>query len=256
MKTGLQLNTALNVFCDASVTKTGETYTSCPGYAVVNKGRIIKSDYKVVYNTTNNYGEIYAIRMGIKAVYDMGYKLGTVSRINLFSDSQISILGLREWIFKWYKNLNSDMQMMSIEKKVEISNQEVYNSIVNLIAYEGIPIHLYHQLGHKNYRNNTHLNKVINSFNLVNKIRLSIDEARFICYYNEFVDRFTRDNLHNVTRSNLFKQTDYQKYIIPVSIILNDDIMRRYADLIYCKQAFDQVNTSYNNNFYYRYKNA
>ena len=250
MKSGLQLDTALNVFCDASVTKVEDKYTSCPGYAVVNKGRIIKSDYKVVYNTTNNYGEIYAIRMGIKAVYDMGYKLGTVSRINLFSDSQISIFGLREWIFTWYQNLNSNMQMVSSDKKVEISNQEVYNSIVNLIAYEGIPIHLYHQLGHKNFRNNIHLNKVIKSFNLANKMQISIDEARFICYYNEYVDRFTRENLHSVTRSNLFKQTDYQKYIMPVSIILNSDIMKRYSELIYCSNAFNQRNGSYNSIYF------
>lgn len=250
MKSGLQLDTALNVFCDASVTKVEDKYTSCPGYAIVNKGKIIKSDYKVIYNTTNNYGEIYAIRMGVKAVYDMGYKLGTVSRINLFSDSQISIFGLREWIFTWYQNLNNNMQMVSSDKRLEIANQEVYNSIVNLIAYEGIPIHLYHQLGHKNFKNNTHLTKVINSFNSVNKIRISIDEARFICYYNEYVDRFTRDNLHNVTKSDLFKQTDYQKYIMPVSIILNNDIMKRYSDLIYCNKAFSQRNGNYNRSLF------
>ena len=240
--TSLQTDTAFNVFCDASVVTTGDKYTSCPGYAIVYKNKIIKSDYRVIFNTTNNYGEIYAIRMGIKSVYDMGYKLGYVSRINLFSDSQISVYGLRDWIFSWYKNLNEDMLMISSDKRTEISNQEVYNSIVNLIAYEGIPIHIYHQLGHKNYRNTDHLNKVISSFNKFNKEHITVDEARFICYYNDFVDRFTRDNLRNVTRSSVFKCSDYNKMIIPVSIILNDDIMKRYADLIYCSESFYKRN--------------
>lgn len=237
---GLQLDTALNVFCDASLTTVEDKTTSCPGFAIVYQNKIIKSDYKVIFNSSNNYGEIYAIRMGIKAVYDMGYKLGSVSRINVFSDSQISIFGLREWIFTWYRNLNSEKQMVANDRKSEIANQEVYNSIVNLVAYEGIPIHLYHQLGHKNYNNIKHIRKVITSFNTVNNERITIDEARYISYYNEFVDKYTRINLLKVTKSSLFKQTDYQKYIIPVSIILTDNIMRRYSDLIYNKQAFDR----------------
>jgi ribonuclease HI len=228
----LQLDSALNVFCDASVNSINGYFTSCPGYAIVYKDKIVASRYQVIFNASNNYGEIYALSMGIRAVIDKSYEIQYASRINVFSDSQISIFGLRDWIFSWYKRLNSDNQMVS-DRNLEIANQEIFNRIVNMIAYEGIPMHLYHQLGHMNYNNKEHVLRVLRSFNNANKEPINYNEAKYICYYNDFVDRFTRDNLNSVTDSYIFNVKDYKKELVPVSILLNDNTMRRYKDLIY-----------------------
>jgi len=228
----LNFNTALNVFSDASITTVNGHYTSCSGYAIVYNEKIAETNHRVIYDSTNNYGEIFALLMAIEASIRKSDEIKYVSRINVFSDSQISILGLREWIFKWYRKLNKYKCMVS-DRNIEIANQEVFAKIVNVIVENGVPLHLYHQLGHKNFNVSKDISQIKESFLKVNNEEISNVLAQKLCWYNNVVDKFTRDSLLTVTKSLTFDIKNYQKDIIKVDRVLDDSCMLEYAKLIY-----------------------
>ena len=96
----MEFKKAINCYTDASITYDleGSTYVASPGYCITIDGQIVESKNKVIYDATNSYGELYAIYMGVLALK----KFGDQNRVlNLFSDSRISIMGLRSWIFNW-----------------------------------------------------------------------------------------------------------------------------------------------------------
>ena len=232
METDLNFDSALNVFSDASITVVNGHYTSCSGYIVVYNNKIAESGHKVIYDSTNNYGEIYALLMAVEAAIRKAGDIKYISRINIFSDSQISIFGLRDWIFKWYKKLNKQKNMVS-DRNIEIANQEIFNIIVDTIVSNGLPLHLYHQLGHKNFNDKKDIESIKKSFYKANDIMITEALAEKICYYNNFIDKFTRDNLFAVTTSRTFDLNNYQKDIICMRRILDDSYMYEYAKLIY-----------------------
>ena len=228
----LNFDTALNVFSDASITTINGHYTSCAGYIIVYKDKIVETNHRIIYDSTNNYGEIYGILMAVEASIRKANDIKYVSRINIFSDSQISVLGLREWIFKWYKRLNKFNCMIS-DRNVEISNQEVFAKIVNTIIDNGMPLHLYHQLGHKSFNSDKDVKAIKTSFEKVNNEIISDTLAQKLCWYNNIIDKFTRDSLLAVTKSLTFDIKNYQKDIIEVTRVLDDSCMEEYAKLIY-----------------------
>lgn len=228
----LNFDTAINVFCDASLTLVNGHYTTCAGYVIVYNDKIIETNHKVIYDSTNNYAEIYALKMAISAAVRKVYEIKYSSRINIFSDSQISVFGLRDWIFSWYKKLNKDNNMIS-DKNVEIANQDIFNQIVNIIVDNGVPIHIYHQIGHTNCNNMKDIQKVKIAFSRANKEEIDDDTAYKISYYNYFVDKLTRDNLMSIINSLAFDINNYQKDIILARRILDDSSMQQYGKLIY-----------------------
>ena len=232
MCTDLDFNTALNVFSDASITTINGHYTSCAGYLIVYNDKIVETNHRVIYDSTNNYGEIYALLMAVKASIRKAEEIKYVSRINIFSDSQISGLGLREWIFNWYKKLNKYNNMVS-GSNVEIANQEIFIEIVKTIVDNGIPMHLYHQRGHMSFNTPRDIRDIKESFVKINKEEISDVLAQKLCWYNNVIDKFTRDNLRTITTSLIFDIKNYQKDTIYVDRVLDDSCMKKYSKLIY-----------------------
>ena len=226
----IDFNSSINVFTDASITNVNGKSVSCSGYVIVCNNQIIDAKYRIFYDSSNNYGEIYALYMGVYAAIEFAYKTGYAYRINVLSDSQISIYGLRDWIFAWYKKLDGEYIMVS-SNGIPVSNQFIFKRIVKTIIYSKLPIHFYHQLGHMNNVSKD-IEKVITSFKKVNKESINDDIAEKIIYYNNFVDRFTRNNLLSVTKSLVFDINNYKKEIEVINEILTDDDMNTYGLLI------------------------
>ena len=85
----------LNIFCDASITGKYGNQTGCYGVVAVYLDNIVDECYKLVSNTTSNQSELKGLRAAISMAnkYKNNYK-----NINIFCDSQVSILGLRDYI--------------------------------------------------------------------------------------------------------------------------------------------------------------
>ena len=184
----------LNIFTDASVkqNKNGTFVASSAAIAVDTSCAqssqnlyIIDSDY-LVFNATNNLGELYAVYLGV--LLALKYR-NRYDVINIISDSQFSIFSLSRWIWNWRNNINNGIYYNSSGSPV--ANQDIIIKIVNLIISSNLNVNLYHQKGHA-------LNKVKKSketFFRSNGIMLDDFEANRISFYNDFVDNFSRDKL-------------------------------------------------------------
>lgn len=182
----------LNIFCDASVRTTGNTYSSCYGALAICEDTEIDHIYRVNYDSTNNNGEIKAIRAGI--LLAIRYK-NQYDHINIFSDSQISLFGIRDRIINWSCNENTHIIYNASGTKVY--SQEVYVDIVNLILEHDLHVTMYHQKGHVNFCKGKDRMKAAHVFITSNGIRDKIDFGliRYISIYNDKVDIETKKEL-------------------------------------------------------------
>ena len=224
----IDFDKSINVFTDASLTTVNGVNVSCSGYAIVYNSQITGANFRILYDCSHNFGEIYALFMGIEAAIQAASD--NRYRINIISDSQISVFGLRDGIFAWYKRLNKESIMISSSKK-PITNQFIYKRIVKSIVASGFPINIYHQLGHMS---NTEkgLKKVIEKFEKVNIETIDEDVASKIIYYNNFVDKFTRANLFSITGNSVFDINKYEKEVEDNNEVLTDEEMSAYGRLI------------------------
>ena len=192
---------SLNIFTDASIKKlhTGETIGSAGCLVVIDvlEERKTWAEYRIFRNTTNNNSELKAILLGVQNAIRFRREYGRPNNrtIRLFSDSQISIFGLRDRIFNWGFRDNS---YIGYDNK-PIKNQDVILEIINTIIDNDIHIDFYHQKGHVSY-NNESLNNAMHVFSVSNNIRenIDIDFIKQISKFSNDVDTLTRDSLKNI----------------------------------------------------------
>jgi ribonuclease H len=235
----LTLEDSLNVFTDASTTKSDNRTISSPGYAIVYNNKIIKSVNRIFYNTTSNYGEMYAIIMALGALIEIKRQLNLkgmdMPTVNLFSDSEISILGLRKWIFNWWSN-NTTQTFYSEAKLFSnqgILNKELFVTAVRMIVDNELPVNLYHTKAHVHISRPKEVINMIQKFGLINHRTINQRIACYLTYYNTFVDNMTRDNLKKVVYNSLkFDKDKYAHLNFQFMGFLTSDVMCKYACLI------------------------
>lgn len=209
-------NDILNIFCDASIMqKSNRQFSGCYGAIAVCNDTIIEKSYCICTNTTNNDSELKAIRLGLRLAlkYRNQYRV-----INLFSDSQISIFGIRDRIFNWKlangKIIGNDNNY--------IKNQFLFIELMNVIVDNNLFINIYHQKGHVNLNNLVHLREAAHVFQCSNFIRdiVSYDFIRYISIYNNYVDNESRSILKQ-SRSYLYDRN--YNYCDPIYFYPNDN---------------------------------
>ena len=221
MSTHIFCEGTLNLFCDASISK-GARIDGCSGSVPVvyseesDEGVQLKPQVAVIRNCTNNIAELMAINLGVNFALK-NQELYT--RINLFSDSQISIFGLRDWIWAWARSLRTYNRMIS-SAGTDVANQEIIMTIVNKINSIKTPFYLYHQKGHA-------VGKCANArkvFTASNNILLAPNDVVAITKYNDFIDRYTRDLL----LSRTYMESDVT---VPLPFCIRPD-MRAYYEVM------------------------
>lgn len=222
---------AINCFTDASKTNIDGVDIVCAGYAVVYQNQILDTGLKVVYDATSMYGEELAIYMGMDALlsyakYD--------AFLNLFSDSQVGIFSLRKWIFDWVKKKKDSGTIKSFIKsdKEPVANQEVLMATIGLINSTGAHTSLYHIRGHMNPNKVCDMLTFIKAFVRFNNEYMTEDMARELIYYNDVVDKATRNHLFQTISSPGFNPEDYRKPIVVFNNLLNYNSIMNYKELI------------------------
>lgn len=210
----------LNIFTDASIVRKPNETVGAPGYVAVVGEEIINEDIRILRESTNNESEIYAIYMAIQ--FALKYK-DYVKIINIFSDSQFAIYGLREWIFSWINNIKDDKLYSSTNK--EVSHQSIFMAIVYTILTYDLKVSFFHNRGHFE---NKHVDLFIDQFTKHNFLRDNIDRetAKAIIYYNNKIDNDTRSQLYCI------KTYPNYKLIMPQYLARNDLDMDHYKELL------------------------
>jgi ribonuclease HI len=186
-----------------------KTTTGCYGVIAVVCDNIIDQNFKLVSNTTSNNSEI----KGLRAAVSMANKWKDCFRfINIFSDSQISVFGLRDYIYNWRYNPNDGLLYGSANKP--IVNQEIFIEthyiLTELMQITNSSVRLFHQSGHieNGYDKLIYACKTFKKSNKING-KVDINFIRYISTYNNYVDNKSRQTLRNSNRS--------LNYIDPIS---------------------------------------
>lgn len=216
-------DSVINVFCDASVRKYGKGYCACAGAVAVCQNNVLSEDFRIVTGGTNIKGEIDAVKQGIfLGTYVKGK---TNKTINLFSDSQLAIYGIRDRIMGW--KCKDDKLYGYAEHP--IAYFESFVEMINFMVYKDIKVNFYHQKGHVKLKNKDSMLYAIKTFAASNYIREQIpyDFVKYISLWNDYVDR--------KSRSELYKFDIYRNKIIqPVKFVPNNEYfntLQQYENL-------------------------
>lgn len=206
----------LNIFSDASIIGSKKNFTGCYGVVAVCEDDVIDSLFRLVSHTTSNNSEIKGIRGAISIANKYKYNF---KQINIFSDSQISVFGLRDYIYKWRYNVNNGLLYGTSGSP--IVNQEIfiesYYMLLDII--NTVPVSIFHQSGHVDNRYDR-LKEAANVFARSNNIKGNIDLnfIRYISTYNNYVDQ--------TSRSILRRSNTEPEFIDPVSFSAKGKINR------------------------------
>lgn len=184
----------LEICTDASIRtfENGRVF-SCSGAICINNA---ETSYVISPDSTNSRGELLAIYLGCKLAHKMVMENPNIfTDIILYSDSQFAIFGLTRWMNSWIKNSSNGIMYGSNKKPVK--NQNLFKSIITYLITSGLVVHMRHQAGHVNYHSNRMLAKANATFKQSNGYLLKPEDIYKISYYNDLIDKSTRDILYN-----------------------------------------------------------
>ena len=192
----------LNIFTDASLRKISEIETwTCAGSIAVYGNTIIDTDYRVFKNQTSNFTELKALRLGIDMALKTIRAHPQIQLVNLFSDSQISIYGIRDRIFNW-RVING--QLAGYGNKT-IVNQDIFLEILQIVTDSKLNIRFYHQKGHSDQISLSASRITLIISNRVvgaDEYNICNDFIKFINRYNQIIDNGSRKILYEIGSAN------------------------------------------------------
>ena len=209
----------LNIFTDASMRTFKNEIIGAPGYVAVIGDTMVYEDIRILRESTNSESELYAIYMAIQYAL---LNRDKVQVINIFSDSQFAIYGLREWIFNWVNNIRNDRLYNSSKK--EVAHQTIFMSIIYTILQYNLQISFYHNRGHFTETKIDEFRKLFRKHNFLND-DIDLNTARKIMICNNYIDGITRSKLYST-----YNLPD--KLQIPDYLARNDLDMNHYKKLL------------------------
>lgn len=181
-----------DIFCDAS--GDNRQGTICSGCAVIDldspRSRYM---YTVTsYESSSNRGEILAIWLGISKAIEIKNEAKYDVKFRIFSDSRLSIYGLKHFAPDWIKN-QIDGVWYTNSKKI-VNNQDVFKAILGLIIDNQLYVEMYAQKAHVQANAIMSAESYFENNNDVSLGELGVT-SEYICANNNLVDNFTRSQL-------------------------------------------------------------
>lgn len=226
----------INLFCDASINT--DAKVACGGCVATMQPDPRKRDMTVISkrmiiqkNATNNSAEILAIWIGVvEALKIRQIYPGAIFR--LFSDSKISLYGLRDWMKNWIRNINEEGVLISSSGR-PVMNQQRFIEIYNLIVENNLHIELYHQRGHV-LDGKTAMNVARAQFIRANKVppeELGVD-IELLSYYNDMIDKCTREAVRAYLRDGTLLEYTELEGINPMVYAIRANMLHQYIHCI------------------------
>ena len=223
----------INLFCDASIDP--NTKTACGGtYATTqdenNIGTIGISGY-IQEQATNNSAEILAVWTGVTQAISLQRDYPNAV-FRLFSDSKISIYGVRDWVADWIRKMRHDGTLISSSGK-PVANQQRFIDVFNIIVEHRFPIEFYHQRGHVS-DGRVSISEARRNFISTNKctpemLGLSME---FLCDCNNVIDNYTRDAIYAYLDQNVLKPGIFLEGMHPMEYKIRAGMIGQYMRLI------------------------
>ncbi len=215
------MNDVLEICCDASLKtfKNVNRVFTCSGAVCINT---YEENYVISQDSTNNRGELLAIYLGIKLAENTLYKYpNRFGRINLYSDSQFGILGIRDWMKNWIQTEDMNGVIYGSNRK-PVKNQDLFKMIITYCYTKRLVIHFYNQKGHVNPNSAKDLAAANRQFYDANGFYLKPEDIFKISFYNDIVDKNSRKMLESVNPNdypifNYEGNNEMFRYIMPTN---------------------------------------
>jgi ribonuclease HI len=185
----------INIFTDASMWP-AKNDTGCYGFLTMNMNTEINYGVYIDTQSTSNKCEIKGVKTGVAEAIRLR-RSGFMGVINIFCDSQVSIFGIRDWIFDWKFN---GQQIINKSGNV-VSNQNEFVEIVRMIIENNPNINFYHQKGHVNIHNKRDVfiaRDLFRKSNFKSNTEIDIALIKYLSVCNDQIDDRTRWYLKNV----------------------------------------------------------
>ena len=230
----------LNIFTDASMNSYGNS--GCAGECLVfgdmdKRFPLLNTSLntRVIKNCTNNFAEGRAI---VDALYFALKYRDKYRTIRIISDSQINIYGIRDRILNWKisKKKGDNGFGHFVGSQGAIKNQDIFIEAQNIILENNLSVELLHQAGHTSFSNPDLLIKSGELFKKYNNITddLDIELLRALTFFNNYVDRNTRDVLYTVDLL-------HYKLYFPFTFSASDDYDKNtYSKLVHPDSIFNK----------------
>lgn len=224
----------INLFCDASIDI--DTKTTCGGCVVVaidnngEKYHMYDKSY-IQLKGTNNSAEILAIWTGVTEALKLRQRYpGAIFR--LYSDSKISLYGLRDWMKNWVAKKKPDGTLISSSGQ-PVMNQQAFIDIFNLIVENNLRIEFYHQRGHVT-EGKVSYDRARVQFIRANKVPpeqvgFTIQE---LSQWNNLIDHYSRDCIYSWLNNRVLLPGCEIQGIIPMEYMIRDQMLHQYIRCI------------------------
>ena len=191
---------SLDIFTDASVLGKVDVVKGnrvCGGaVSVINDMRDIEY-HCVIDHATNNYGELTGLYLAVQIAAE--YE-DLVDEFNIYSDSNISVCGLKSWIYNWINRMDHN-GIMYTSSGVEVANQTIIKNIVDFIINTFDPnrhkINFIHCKSHVKINSPSGIHSAYNCLTKNYKIIPDdlMDKIPYIQKWNNYIDESTRASL-------------------------------------------------------------
>ena len=223
-----------NLFCDASIDI--DKKIACGGCVITcqdSVGIIHDVGYRriIQLDATNNSSEILAIFIGVMEALKLR-KENPGAIFRLFSDSKISLYGLRDWIKHWVERIQPNGTLISSSGQ-PVMNQQKFIDIFNLIVENNLRIEFYHQRGHVMDGKMT-MDKARAHFIRANKVApesLGLD-IRYLCRCNDMVDKSTREAVHAYVANGIILPNTELEGLSPFFYNIRASMLHQYIRCI------------------------
>ena len=172
-------------------------------------------------DSTNNKSEITAIYLAVQLAKEIVQDMHEEVTINIYSDSKISVYGLKFWMNKWVEMMYNGV--LYTPQGDRVKNQEIFIQIYDFLARNNLKINLYHCKGHVNVMNEKQMVNAANVFYESNGFMPDRDLLTRVSFYNDKIDNLTRNylsdidpNMTNTILDNSNGEKMYH-YVLPVN---------------------------------------
>lgn len=214
-----------NIFCDASTTPIqNDVVDACYGAVAFSMNKKVTEWYRVIHDTTTNHAELRGINLAVNIALILRNN-GNFNRFNIFSDSKVSVFGMRDYCKRW---LNVNNTLYTIGRKTPVVSQDIYVETISTIVDNDLKLSIWHQNGHVQTDRYESIDHAMRTFeaNNITSADADLEFIKYISEKNNYVDTMTRQTLAN---TNVYEKD----YVEPIFFIPYHfrDILAKYIKI-------------------------
>jgi len=172
--------------------KDGDGFNAVSAFQIYEEEKLVYREAVQLNNRTSNYGEIFAIYRGMKAIYSYLKYSGKDKKaeVYLITDSELCYKSLTQWMEGWLEKSN-DLLLINSSNKPVINQEVIKMTYIYMLKLESIcKFKLCHINSHESFSN---IEKLRKKFNKVNKTKFTEEEFEIIFIANYETDKMIKE---------------------------------------------------------------